>query len=374
MCMDLIYFFPSGNDSPANVAKKTFENLLNSSARLPFSEIKLYCGRKDSVDVKSKFRGVEVITSKELCQISSDSLLHIPTQLLIFPNSKFLLYMYCKFIKKTKIIIQCHGNLRRELLHKGNILSLIHLLSFIFIPNLLRSADLVVTHSYNLKNSIQRYGVKNCVVVPNAIDPFWFQPLTNNSTFDGYSFNQNSHNIFYHGRLSWEKGVDLLIEALGAFVKINPNVTLYLAGEGPQKKNLKKLCSKLSLDKNVVFLGNLNREHIKYFLKNVDIAIYPSRFDTFPLAILEALACSECPVYLSRKAGISDFAIHSKYNLCYFEPTIGELINILNTEFIDVSDEILIMQKEFAKKYQWNNIVSDYHEIYTKLLSSERKT
>ncbi|WP_162198517.1 glycosyltransferase family 4 protein [Methanosarcina mazei] len=348
--------------SPSNVARELLAKLIKHVDSLPFNEIMLFSKPKDVDAIKEKFQNMRVISYKELNEISGEYLVHFPILPTVLPNSKFLLYLYSTLIKRNKIIIQYHGDVRTELKSSyKDIRSLIHIFSYIFLPKLLKSADVVITHSYYMKGIIKRYGVPKIVVIPNAIDNYWFQQ--NNEARDlSTHIDKNIFNIFFHGRLSWEKGVDILLEAVGYYVKQNPKIKVYLAGEGPQKKYLKELCSKMDIDKNVIFLGNVSKEEIMFFLKNVNVAIYPSRFDNFPLAVLEALACANCPVYFSKNIGIYDFAIQDGFKLNFFEPEVTNVIKVLGSA--SCNNNTGGQQIQFAKNYTWNQIALKYIELY----------
>ncbi|AAM31803.1 glycosyltransferase [Methanosarcina mazei Go1] len=287
----------------------------------------------------------------------------------ILPNAKFLLYLYTKLTKKGKLILQYHGDVRKELKSSyKDIISLIHTLTYVFVPYLLRSANRVITHSYYMNGIITKYGVEKSIVIPNAINEYWYQKDVVYEKNSSTGINHNLFNIFYHGRLSWEKGVDVLIEAFGHYTKNNPNTTIYLAGEGSQKKKLEDSCLKWNIDKKVIFLGNIDKEQITFFLKNVDVAIYPSRFDNFPLAVLEALACANCPVYFSKNIGIYDFVIQDGFKLNSFEPEVTNLIKVLDSASCK-SKNIVDQQIQFAKNYTWSHVISEYIELYRDVIN-----
>ncbi|MDI9395922.1 MAG: glycosyltransferase family 4 protein [Euryarchaeota archaeon] len=367
--MKLIYYYSLDQGAPAEVGRNVFKKLLDKADILPFSEIKLFCKEKDAPYVKKQFKNTDIITYKNLNKISKNDVVHIPVLPTILPNSKFILYFYSKVIKREKIILQYHGDVRTELKSSyKDIISLVHILTYIFVPNLLKSADRVITHSYYMDKIIKKYGVKKCVVIPNAIEECWFQPLNTKETHIKEMTDKNKFSIFYHGRLSWEKGVDLLIKAAEIHIKNEPNTIIYLAGEGPQKSYLMELCTRLGLAKNVRFLGNIKKEEIMFFLKNVDAAIYPSRFDNFPLAILEALACANCPVYFSKNIGIYDFVVQRRFQLNYFELNIENISKILNSVFKVENKNITCQQMEFAKEYLWDLVILEYIKLYEDVL------
>jgi glycosyltransferase involved in cell wall biosynthesis len=370
--MNLIYYYPMDKGSPSNVSRRILTELVNNIDSLPFNEIILFSKPKDvnaiKGSIKEKSYVPRVISYKELNKISGDYLVHFPILPTILPNSKFLLYLCSKFLMRKKIIIQYHGDVRTELKSSyKDIRSLIHILSYILIPDLLKSADMVITPSYYMDTIIKKYGVSKSTVIPNAIDDFWFQH-NNEVKHLKKVIDKNVFNIFYHGRLSSEKGVDILLEAVGNYIKDNPRVAVYIAGEGPQKTYLKKLCSELNIDKNVIFMGNICKDEIIAFLKSVDVAIYPSKFDNFPLAVLEALACANCPVYFSKNIGIYDFVIQEGFKLNYFELNVTSLTKVLDSAFQNTNKNIVNQQIQFARNYTWDRVIVKYIDLYKNII------
>lgn len=358
--------------SPSNVARKLLTELIKHTDTLPFNEIILFSKPKDVDSIKKKFQNLRVISYKELNKVSGDYLIHFPVLPTILPNSKFLLYLYSKFIKRKKIIIQYHGDVRTELKSSyKDIHSLVHILSYILLPNLLKSADMVITHSYYMKKTIKNYGVLKSAVIPNAVDNYWFQQ-GNEVIYLNNPIEKNVFNIFYHGRLSWEKGIDILLEAVGHYIKNNSKIMVYIAGEGPQKKYLKELCLKLNIDKNVIFMSNICKEKIMFFLKSVDVSIYPSRFDNFPLAVLEALACANCPVYFSKNIGIYDFVIQDQAELKVFDPNVISLIELLDSVYLGINKKNIVDQQvKFAKNYTWDKTTIKYVKLYNDVINGK---
>lgn len=363
---DLIYYYPMGSGAPSEISRKIFKFLLAHKKNLPFESIKIFCKKKDATKIKKEFENVETITYSDINKISCNSLVHIPLFPLILPNSKFLLYLYCIYIKKTKLVLQYHGDLRAELKNSyKDLFSLVYIPTYLFVPNILRSADVVIVNSKYMEEIVHFYGVNEEFVISNAIEHYWFKPLEKD-IYIKQPLDKKNYNIFYHGRLSWEKGVDLLIEAV-KFCLDNKysNIKLYLAGDGSLRGYFEKLCYLSGIENSVVFLGNIDRNSIKYYLQNVDLAIYPSRFDAFCLAVLEALSCANCNVYFSKKAGIYDFVIKDGFRLNAFEPSIGNIIKIIEqNKLLDKCE----LQIQFAKKYSFDYVILEYIKLYNNII------
>jgi glycosyltransferase involved in cell wall biosynthesis len=311
--MDLIYYYPSGMGGPSAVAKGMLTCLLKREKELPFERIKLFVPAKGLEEVQAQFDDREILIFKDLPRHQKNCLIHIPIAPLIFPNSKFLLHLYAIF-KRRKLILQEHGDTRTEMRIKWkyrHYLNISYIPTYIFYPFLLKSADRLIVHSYWMSNLVRsKYGIKNDVVIPNAIDDYWFAESNKTDIeLDG------EPTFFYHGRLAPEKGVDLLIEGFAKATGNHSKAKLYIAADGPQREYLEGLCMKLGIKKKVLFLGHIKQKNIKTYLRNVDAAIYPSIYDSFSLAILEAFSSANGPVYYSSSAGVHDFVIRDRYAL-----------------------------------------------------------
>lgn len=361
--MDLIYYYPWRNGAPSTVAKSVFKHLLKRQKDLPFESLKLFVSAKYVREVQEQFSNLEVITYRNLNNASKDCMIHIHHSPLIFPNAKFLLYLFA-ILKRKRLILRVPGEIRTEMPLKfkyGHSLNIFQIPTYIAIPYLLKSADKVITHSYLLSNLLKsKYDVENVVVIPNGVDDFWFEESNKtNIELDG------DPNLFYHGRLSPEKGVDLLIKGFSKAIGNNSKAKLYIAADGPQRKYLEKLCRKLEIEKNVKFLGNIEKKDIKAYLSNVEAAIYPSIWDNFPSAFMEAFSSANCPVYFSKQAGIHDFVMRNGYNLNAFEPIVGNISKIIKNVIDENHDgEVIKQQKEFAKQYTWDKVIDKYIKFY----------
>jgi glycosyltransferase involved in cell wall biosynthesis len=91
------------------------------------------------------------------------------------------------------------------------------------------------------------------------------------------------------GRLSKQKGHDLLFEAISKLKKTGINFKLLVAGDGELKDEIVHNASEISLSDHVVFLGFL--ENIKPLLDSSDIFLLPSRWEGFGYVLVEAMAC-----------------------------------------------------------------------------------
>jgi glycosyltransferase involved in cell wall biosynthesis len=116
-----------------------------------------------------------------------------------------------------------------------------------------------------------------------------------------------SGDTLFLGRLSREKGVDLLLRSW-AKVK-NRDRRLVIAGTGPEESSLKRLASVLNLA-NVVFTGFLNKEQQVSLWSNSSALVVPSIWDEpFGMVVLEAWA-KEKPVVAFAKGALPELIYH----------------------------------------------------------------
>ena len=102
------------------------------------------------------------------------------------------------------------------------------------------------------------------------------------------------------GRLSREKGFDLLLHAFAIVRERFPDARLDLAGEGPQANTLRTQCHALGLDVAVRFLGQV--EVPAAIFSGASVFVLPSRHEGLPNALLEA-AASGLPIVAMPASG-----------------------------------------------------------------------
>ncbi|UAS89488.1 CDP-glycerol glycerophosphotransferase family protein [Staphylococcus pseudintermedius] len=104
---------------------------------------------------------------------------------------------------------------------------------------------------------------------------------------EAIEFSQDDFKIVSVGRLSPEKGFDLLIKAVAELVPKYPQLKLYILGDGPLKGTLKSLVEQLGIQNHVYFLGQ--RRNPFYIVKRADVFALTSHYEGQSMVILEAL-------------------------------------------------------------------------------------
>jgi glycosyltransferase involved in cell wall biosynthesis len=125
--------------------------------------------------------------------------------------------------------------------------------------------------------------------VPNGIDLDHWSTAAHIAPTD-FGLPQGAAAIGFVGRLSVEKGVDLLVEALARVApQSGQAVHLLLAGEGPERAALEAQVQALGLAGRVHFAGNVADTRRVY--SAVQLIVLPSLTEGLPMTALEAMAC-----------------------------------------------------------------------------------
>lgn len=104
-------------------------------------------------------------------------------------------------------------------------------------------------------------------------------------------------------RLSPEKGVNQLLDAMPAILKKNRNVTLLIFGDGPLMVRLRSQAARLGCAEHVRFAGLV--PDFASYVGEVDVFVLPSLSEGLPNALLEAMAASR-PVVATSVGGVKD--------------------------------------------------------------------
>ena len=142
--------------------------------------------------------------------------------------------------------------------------------------------------------------------------------------------------ICYVGRLSYEKGIESLIEAVKDL-----DVKLKIIGEGPLKENLKLKVKNEKLN-NIDFLGYKSGDVLKNEIKNSIAVILPSRwYENNPRAVLEAFALGK-PVIGARIGGIPELVSDGVTGYTFKPDNIEDLREKI-LDLIEKTDKIVQM-------------------------------
>ena len=196
-------------------------------------------------------------------------------------------------------------------------------------------------------------------VIPNGVEPAAFEvPLT-----DG------GDDVVFLGRLEQEqKGLDLLLDA---YARAAPNVDgqLLIVGDGPDRRKLQRRAARLGISGRVQFLGRITGTAKYELLAGARLVAMPSRFETFGMVAIEALACGT-PVLafhipclravLPSECG----RMIAPYSVPDYADALVEMYHSSNLAAMAVAG------RHFARRFDWEHIAVQQENAYKAVLAS----
>jgi len=163
------------------------------------------------------------------------------------------------------------------------------------------------------------------------------------------------------------KRIPDIIKIFNNIQKVIPS-KLLMIGEGPEKKDAKKLAHKLGLQDNVVFLGN--SYEIDRILCYSDLFILPSETESFGLSALEAMA-SGVPVISTNSGGLPEVNVQG---ISGYLSNVGDIKDMSKNAIHILSDKERLQEfkanaRKEAQKFDLHQIVPQYEAIYEETMS-----
>lgn len=162
-----------------------------------------------------------------------------------------------------------------------------------------RADRVVCPSSFILEDLAKNFGVSRAKLV-RIYNPVDVDKVRSFANSEGSPYNGPGPHLVAVSRLSAEKGLDLLLDAMPAILQLFPDVQLTVLGEGPLLADLQDRSKKLTVAEHVHFLG-FQKNPWRY-VKYAHLFVLPSRFEGIPNALLEAIAL-ETPVVATDCAG-----------------------------------------------------------------------
>jgi glycosyltransferase involved in cell wall biosynthesis len=171
--------------------------------------------------------------------------------------------------------------------------------------------------------------------------------------------------VLYAGRLTREKGVDLLADAFEAAHASDPRLHLVLAGGGPEEDALRA-----RLDEHATFLGWLEGDDLAAAYASADIFLFASRTDTFGQVLLEAMA-SGVPVIAVDEGGPRSIVRHGRTGLLC-APVAEDLARAVNALAADPArrERLAAAALEYVRHRTWEASLARLGDGYRKALGA----
>ncbi|MFT5171389.1 MAG: 1,2-diacylglycerol 3-alpha-glucosyltransferase [Candidatus Marinamargulisbacteria bacterium] len=171
----------------------------------------------------------------------------------------------------------------------------------------------VVVPSNQMKEQLVKDGVEApLTVIPTGVDFEKVVQIGDPSTFrEVYKIPKKDKVLIFVGRLGKEKNVYFLLNCLHRILKKNPDTTLFIAGDGPEKCGLLAQAKSLGIDHKVCLPGYLSHQDIFTAYAASDIITFASKTETQGLSLIEGLAMGT-PAVCIDAFGVKDIVENNK--------------------------------------------------------------
>lgn len=229
----------------------------------------------------------------------------------------------------------------------------------------LRKAKVLMSTSHAMAKEAKKYTGKSFIITPFGVDMEMFNPAKRT----------RDDNCFVIGNiksLSDEYGIDLILEATSIIKKDRPEIPLKvrIAGNGVQEKTYKKLASELNIEKDVIWIGYISQVEAANEWANFDVAVIPSRRESFGVSAVEAQA-SGIPVVISDVEGLLEATLPGKSSLVVARndarALAGAIVNLYENR--NLRKNMGACGRKFVlDNYEYNNCFKTIEEALRSLL------
>lgn len=231
-------------------------------------------------------------------------------------------------------------------------------------------SDALTVVSKSMIQAVKRLGAEHnrIYIIPMGADL--------KSRFVPSESRSNTGCLLFVGRLVEKKGLQYLIHALPLILKTHPQVYLQVAGDGPEKINLKEMCENLGISAHVRFLGAVKNDLLPALYQTSDVVVFPSVIaedgdqEGLGLVLVEALGC-ECATVVTDLPAIQDIIVDGKTGLVVPQKSIRKLAEKINCLLDDQKLRWSLGREGrrlVLKNYDWNLIARQYADLIESLI------
>lgn len=174
--------------------------------------------------------------------------------------------------------------------------------------------------------------------------------------------------IFSVGRIVYEKGLHVLIDALPDILKV-VRARVVIAGTGPYLDTLRGQAAGLGLQDRITFTGFISDQERDRLYYVADVTTFPSLYEPFGIVVLEAYAAG-CPVVVSQTGGLMEVVRKNETGITVapgnpFALAQGILETIQNREQTNIRVEKA--RREVQEVYNWTHIARATIRVYERI-------
>jgi glycogen synthase len=233
-------------------------------------------------------------------------------------------------------------------------------------------ADAVIVCSYYMRGHVADIfdiDERRIAVIPNGIDPDELRPVGDLKALREEFAKPEEKLVLLVGRLVYEKGFQLALDALPGVIERVGNVRFLVAGSGTHEAELKAQAERLGLGEHGTFLGWIGDDALHSLYRIADLCVVPSIYEPFGLVALEAMA-SGCPCIVADTGGLREVVPEGeRVGLRFNGGDAEHLGTMIERLLVDgkLRDRLVAEASEHVLSFDWDDIARRTRAIYAEL-------
>ena len=243
---------------------------------------------------------------------------------------------------------------------------------------MVRGADRVITCSSFMRSQVcDVFGVdrSQVVAIPNGIDPSDLQPVSDLPRLRARFAAPDEKLVLLVGRLVYEKGFHLALDALPGLIRRVGRVRFLIAGSGVAEAELKAQASRLGLMEHGTFIGWAGDDVLHSLYRIADLCLVPSIYEPFGLVALEAMA-SGCPCIVADTGGLREVVPRGRrVGLRFRASSVRSLERMAFDLLTDDSlrDRLVAEASEHVLRFDWADVARQTGDVYASLVRARAR-
>jgi glycogen(starch) synthase len=234
-----------------------------------------------------------------------------------------------------------------------------------------RRADGVIVCSHYMRGHVADvYGIaeEGVTVIPNGIDPLDLQPVDDLAALRARHAAPDEKLVLLTGRLVYEKGFQLALDALPAVLRRVGGVRFLVAGAGMHQPALEAQAERLGLTPDGAFLGWIGDDLLHSLYRIADLCVVPSLYEPFGLVALEAMA-SGCPCIVADTGGLREVVPNDDVGLRFRSRDPRSLAQMMTLVLSNpaVRYRLVTEASEHVLRFDWADVARQTAAAYTAL-------
>lgn len=239
-------------------------------------------------------------------------------------------------------------------------------------------ADSVITCSHYMRGHVADIfdiDEGRITVIPNGIDPRDLRPVDDLQTLRRKFAEPHERLVLLVGRLVYEKGFQLALDALPGVTERVGDVRFLVAGSGTHEAELKAQAERLGLTDQGVFLGWIGDDALHSLYRIADLCVVPSIYEPFGLVALEAMA-SGCPCIVADTGGLREVVPPGERVGLRFNGGDAEHLGVMIERLLvdhELRDRLVAEASEHVLSFDWSDVAQRTRGIYRQLVGDHEE-